>query len=84
MSERRQHSRTRVLRRAKVVFQRGHSAIDCVVLELSPGGAKLRLGAWLSLPDAFELRLEHGPTLPARVCHRGPESTGVRFLADAA
>ncbi|MBB5220267.1 hypothetical protein HNP73_000188 [Amaricoccus macauensis] len=80
MENRRVHQRARVLRRAKIVFHRGYNAVDCVVLDLSPGGARLKIGALLGLPDQFELRIENGPVYAATVRYRLPEVTGVRFM----
>jgi hypothetical protein len=85
MSEdRRQFPRNHVLQRGQVVFRGGHSAIDCVVLDLSMGGAKLRVADWLGLPPKFELRIEQGPIRTAEVCHRDMTSTGVRFIEQIA
>lgn len=81
VEDRRHHQRARVLRRGKIVFSQGHAAIDCVVLDLSPGGARLKVGALLGLPDRFELRIENGPVYAATVRYRLPEITGIRFEA---
>jgi len=83
-SERRQHGRAHVLRRGKIVFRRGHGGIDCVVLDVSPQGARLRVGAWLGLPDTFELRIENGAVYEARVRYRNVEQIGVEFVANRA
>jgi PilZ domain-containing protein len=79
-SDRRQFPRAHVLRRARIVYRRGYSTIDCVVLDLSSGGARLRVGTWLGLPDSFELRIENGPARDARVRYREMELTGVEFV----
>jgi hypothetical protein len=79
-ADRRQTFRAHVLRRARVVFRRGHSALDCIVLDLSPGGARLKVAEWLGLPDSFELRIENGPVHEVRVRHRSMEMTGVEFV----
>lgn len=78
-SDRRRIARRRVLRRARIVFRNGNASVDCVVLDMSDGGARLRLGDWLGLPDEFELRLENGPAHRVRVCYRAAEIAGVRF-----
>ena len=78
-SDRREHQRTHVLRRARIVFRRGYSTVDCVVLDLSEGGAKIRIGDWLPLPPNFELRIENGPPREAEVRFRARETLGVRF-----
>jgi hypothetical protein len=77
MSDQRRFHRAHVLRRARIVFRRGYCAIDCVVLDLSGSGARLKVGEWLALPDRFELRIENGPT-------RDAEITGIRFVDDMA
>lgn len=70
-----------MLRRAKIVFNRGYSALDCVVLDLSPEGARLRFGSMLGLPDRFELRLDNGLAYPAVVRYRTAEVAGISFEA---
>ena len=80
MSDQRRFHRAHVLRRARIVFRRGYSAIDCVVLDLSAGGARLKVGAWLALPDRFELRMENGAIRDAEVRYRALETTGIRFV----
>jgi hypothetical protein len=83
MTEQRQHPRAHVLRRARIVFSRGYSTLECVVLDLSPAGARLKVDEWLALPQRFELRIENGPRREAEVRYRAMEMIGVSF-ADAA
>jgi hypothetical protein len=83
-SERRTTQRSRVLRRGQIVFRSGHTAIDCILLDLSEDGAQLRLDNWLALPRKFELRIENGPSRQAEVCYRATERTGIRFVPEAA
>lgn len=79
VDDRRTHRRARVLRRAKVVFSRGYAALDCVVLDISPGGARLKLASLLGVPDRFELRLDGGPVHAASVRYRTADATGICF-----
>ena len=79
-TEQRASARPRVLRRARIVFNRGQCVIDCVMLDLSPQGARLRLGAWQPLPDRFELRMENGVVHDARACFRRPGEIGIEFV----
>lgn len=81
--DRRKFERKRVLRRGRIVFRKGHGVIDCVVLDLSAGGARLRAPGLIAVPDHFELRLENGSSYAVEVVTRGFETTGVRFV-DAA
>ncbi len=83
-ADRRSQVRARVLRRARIVFRRGYSTLDCVVLDLSSGGARIRIDAWLGMPDRFELRLENGPVREAVVRYRDRDSTGVEFVDNLA
>lgn len=80
MTEQRQHTRAHVLRRGKIVFQRGYGAIDCVVLDVSPDGARLRVGSWLGLPDTFQLRIADIGVHEARVRYRSIDEIGVQFV----
>lgn len=80
--DRRQTPRRRLLRRAQIVFRNGYAVIDCIVLDLSEGGARLKLGNLLALPNRFELRMENAPPQIASICYRAPEVTGVRFIFD--
>jgi PilZ domain len=82
--EQRIHSRAHVLRRGKIVFRRGYGVIDCVLLDVSPSGARLRVGTWLGLPDDFELRIENGSTHRARVRYRNLGEIGVQFVDELA
>ncbi len=83
-NDNRQFPRSHVLRRARIVFRRGYSTVDCVVLDLSTGGARLKVDEWMPLPDRFELRIENGPARDAEVRYRTLEATGVRFVDDVA
>jgi hypothetical protein len=82
--DRRSSLRHHVLRRARIVLRRGYSTIDCVVLDLSAGGARIRVGEWMPLPPSFELRLEDGPSREAEVRFRKRDAIGVRFIDAAA
>jgi hypothetical protein len=80
--EKRNHARAHVLRRGKIVFRRGYGAIDCVVLDVSPQGARLRVATWLGLPETFQLRIENGAVHEARVRYRHVEEIGVEFVEE--
>lgn len=78
--DRRKSERRRVLRRGRIVFRKGHSAIDCVLMNLSDHGACLRGPAMLVVPKHFELRIENGPSYDVETAHRSAEIIGVRFV----
>ena len=69
-----------MLRRGKIVFRRGHSVIDCVVLDLSDSGARLKAPGLIAIPEQFELRFESGPSYSVALAYRNFETAGVRFL----
>lgn len=81
--EQRQSERKRVLQRGKVVFRDGHSVIDCIVLDLSREGARLKGLGLFAAPDAFELRFDRGNRVSAVVCYRNTDTLGVRFVDPA-
>ena len=54
------------------------------MLDLSAGGARLKVDEWLGMPDRFELRIENGPRREAEVRFRDMEMTGVRFTDSVA
>ncbi|MFO1209424.1 MAG: PilZ domain-containing protein [Amaricoccus sp.] len=79
-SDRRAYPRAHVLRRARIVFRRGHSSIDCIVLDMSDGGVRIRVGEWLPLPPRFELRVENGAQREVEVRFRARDTLGLRFV----
>ena len=72
------------MRRGRIVFRNGYGVIDCVVLDLSEGGARLKLNDWLGLPASFELRIENGRSHQVAVCYHVRDVTGVRFIQGSA
>ena len=79
VEERRKSSRRRMLRRGSIVFKSGHAVIDCVLMDMSDEGARLRATTPFSVPQVFELRVERGPRYEAEIAHRTPDGMGVRF-----
>jgi hypothetical protein len=53
--DKRRFLRQRVLREGRLVFNDGSSVINCIIRQLSPGGAKLRLPAPTYLPRSLAL-----------------------------
>lgn len=51
-----------------------------MVLDISPEGARLRIGGWLGLPDRFQLRIDNGPAHDAEVRYRRQDEIGVEFV----
>jgi hypothetical protein len=78
--EKRRQPRTRTLKKARIVFNDGRSAIDCVVRNLSSNGAMLELPSLLGVPETFELHIEsEGTRHAARTIWKGNGKMGVEF-----
>ena len=78
--ERRDVTRTRVSRGAKIIPPRRGSMIHCTVQNITSSGACLKLANTYGLPETFELTFEHGRTRRAcRVVWRTNDELGVAF-----
>jgi hypothetical protein len=78
-AERRTSHRQRVLKGATLSFNKGYSAFECVVRNLSEGGAKLSLGETFGLPATFRLSISGEATHVAHVVWRKANEIGVRL-----
>jgi hypothetical protein len=82
--ERRDVTRTRILRGAKIIAPRRSQVIHCTVQNITSGGACLKLANTYGLPQTFELTFEHGRTRRAcRVVWRTSDQLGVAFEGGA-
>lgn len=79
-TSRRQHQRIRTLKRGRIVYRESSCMIDCLILNISEGGAAVQPADFVELPETFLLKLEHGPTYRCEVCWRHRNKLGVRFL----
>ena len=78
--ERRDVTRTRVSRSAKIILPRRAPMIHCTVQNITSGGACLKLANTYGLPETFELTFEQGRTRRAcRVVWRTNDELGVAF-----
>lgn len=84
-TERRAAQRHRVLKGATLSFNKGYSAFECVVRNLSDGGARLSLAETFGLPARFRLAIvgDEGGRM-AHVVWRRSGEIGVSFEARAA
>jgi hypothetical protein len=81
VQERRATPRHRALKGATLKFNRGFGAFECVVRNLSEGGARLTFGDPLGVPTRFDLRIgPDGEWRPAQVRWRGASDVGVTFV----
>jgi len=83
MDDRRNVTRTRVLRSAKIIVPRRSPVIHCTVQNITSGGACLKLANTYGVPDTFDLTFEHGRTRRAcRVAWRTADMLGVAFVGE--
>jgi PilZ domain-containing protein len=81
MQERRRFERTKVLKAAKIIFRRCEPLTDCVVFNLSIGGAAIQLANAAEIPDEFELTFDAARTLRlCRIAWRSENRIGAMFV----
>ncbi|MGH6822668.1 MAG: diguanylate cyclase domain-containing protein [Methylocella sp.] len=78
--ERQNEMRHRVLKRAQIVFKDHGAVIDCAVLNLSDGGACLKVETPVGIPDSFDLVLDRATVGNCRVTWRKATQIGVEFV----
>ena len=79
-SPRRTNTRAKTLKSAKIVFNKNQSVIDCFVRDLSPTGARLKLGDLVPVPKMFVLELHDGTRYDCERVRVTGQEIGVRFL----
>ena len=80
MLERRRHPRREILTLGRVIFNNPLSVINCIVRDISEGGASLELPQPLQTPDTFELVIQPNPK--RRLCGviwRSEKRIGIAF-----
>ena len=79
MVECRKYPRMQVLKGAKIVLG-ASSILDCVVRDLTNGGARVKIPNAMNLPDEVAITFDGGRTCrPCRVAWRTLNETGVEF-----
>ena len=85
MSDNRKSVRGRSYLGGRMVFNRGYSTMDCLVLNLSSEGAKLTFTNTVTVPGEFDLTIEQkGGSRKARMIWRRQDEVGVRFVENEA
>lgn len=80
MSERRRSSRQRSFLHGCMYFNNRRSALDCLVRDMSPTGARLVFSQTATIPDAIDLHIpQKDQTLRAHVQWRSSGEVGVLF-----
>ncbi|WP_256379001.1 PilZ domain-containing protein [Beijerinckia sp. L45] len=81
MTELRAAERGRSLLKAKIVFNNRMSSIDCIVKNISTGGAKIAVASTLSIPSEFDLEIpQRGKTYRVQMRWRDTDHMGVEFM----
>lgn len=79
-TDRRAHPRKKMLKPAQIVYQDGNCVVDCVVGDLSEGGARIRHSDIFACPDSFELRIKDEFARRCKVVQKSESGVGVKFL----
>ena len=78
--ERRREPRTRVFKSGEIVYGANQCVVECVVLNLSQGGAAIQPADMLNIPARFTLRIKLEATHDCEVRWQYGNKLGVRFL----
>jgi PAS domain S-box-containing protein len=78
--ERRAHRRRRAYKGGKLSFNNDTSLMDCIVRDLSEGGAKLEFEAFFDCPRFVRLRITDGAAYDCEARRFANKIMGVRFL----
>jgi hypothetical protein len=81
--KRRKAPRKTVIKPGRIMLEGAAAPIECVVLSVSAGGARIRLRDLPPCPDRFDLQIGGEPTRHCNVAWRTEESMGVEFVARA-
>ncbi len=82
MNKRRREHRNRTLKSGKIVFNDGHSVIDCIVRDLSDSGACLQVNSTAGIPRAFELIVANdSSSRPCQIAWQSETRAGIEFRA---
>jgi PilZ domain len=81
MSERRRSPRQPRLNGAKIICNGKLPLIDCIVRDVSRGGAQLIVASPVGIPDLFELRMNrNGARHWSKVAWRSKDRIGLTFI----
>ena len=81
--ERRHQLRSRTLKSARILLNHQQSVIDCVVRNLSPTGACLKVETTFGIPDRFDVMFDVDKTIrTCRLIWHKERQIGVEFEGD--
>ena len=76
----RTHARTRTLKSGQIVYNNANCVADCLILNLSDGGAALQATDAITLPTRITLKDKRGKSYQCEVCWHHGKKLGVRFV----
>jgi hypothetical protein len=78
--EKRLSPRRNTMIRATIAFDGGRMRVDCIIRNLSDGGAKLEVASVAAVPASFDLLVPRHRPQHCRVMWRALRELGVRFV----
>jgi PilZ domain len=80
MDERRRSARQKSFLRGRVDFNKGRTALDCLIRDISDDGARIIFSDTVSIPDVVDLYIpQKDQTVRARVQWRHGDEIGLAF-----
>ncbi len=79
-TDRRTHPKKKMLKPAQIVYRDGNCMMDCVVADLSEGGARIKHTDIFACPDSFELQMKDEPAHRRKVVQKSGREVRVKFL----
>lgn len=77
---RRNHPRKRTLKSGQIIYNNAICIVDCLILNMSDGGASLQATDAIDLPLHVTLKDKQGKSYKCEVCWRHGKKLGVRFI----
>ena len=78
--EKRLQPRRNTMIKATLVFEGGRTRMDCLIRNLSDGGAKLEVASVRNIPQSFDLLVPGHRPQHCRVAWRALKEIGVQFV----
>ena len=77
---RRTHPRIRTLKGGQIIYNNANCVADCLILNMSDGGAALQATDAIELPIHVTLKEKQGKSYKSEVCWQHGKKLGVRFI----
>ena len=77
---RRNHTRIRTLKGGQIIYNNANCIADCLILNMSDGGASLKASDAIDLPNHVTLKDNQGQSYECEVCWQHGRKLGVRFI----